>query len=51
MARSGIALPVLQKLMGHAFSQTTLQYINLSLEDISREYQRAIQEIQKRYDS
>jgi site-specific recombinase XerD len=50
MARSGVSLPVLQRLMGHAFSQTTLQYINLSMDDIAHEYQRAMQQIQKRYD-
>ncbi|MFH1130283.1 MAG: tyrosine-type recombinase/integrase [Pseudomonadota bacterium] len=50
MARAGVRLPVLQKLMGHAFSQTTLQYINLSLEDIADEYQKAMREIQKRYE-
>jgi site-specific recombinase XerD len=50
MARAGVRLPILQKMMGHAHSRTTLQYINLSLEDIATEYQRAVTEIQKRYE-
>jgi integrase/recombinase XerD len=49
MARAGVRLPVLQKMMGHANSATTLQYVNLSMADIANEYQRAINQIQKRY--
>ena len=49
MARAGVRLPVLQKMMGHADSATTLQYINLSMADIADEYQRAIDQIQQRY--
>ncbi|MCP4611453.1 MAG: tyrosine-type recombinase/integrase, partial [Planctomycetes bacterium] len=48
MARSGVRLPLLQKMMGHADSATTLQYINLSMTDLAKEYHRAIVEIQKR---
>jgi len=49
MARAGVRLPVLQKMMGHADAKTTLQYIQLSMADIAEEYQRAIAEIDKRY--
>jgi len=49
MARAGVHLPVLQKMMGHANSATTLQYVNLSMNDIVDEYQRAINLIQQRY--
>jgi len=49
MARAGVRLPVLQKMMGHANSTTTLQYINLSMADIADEYQRAIDQIERRY--
>lgn len=49
MARSGVRLPILQRMMGHADSKTTLQYINLSMADIAVEYARAIQSIAKRY--
>lgn len=51
MARSGMRLPVLQKMMGHANAMTTLQYINLSMADIAEAYQSAIHEIKKRYAS
>jgi integrase len=49
MARASVRLPVLQKIMGHADSSTTLQYVNLSMADIAEQYQRAIDEIHKRY--
>ncbi len=51
MARAGIRLPVLQKMMGHADGKTTLQYIQLSMADIADEYRRAMKKIQQRYDS
>jgi integrase/recombinase XerC len=50
MARSGVRLPILQRMMGHADSKTTLQYINLSMADIAIEYSRAIECITKRYE-
>lgn len=50
MARAGVRLPVLQRLMGHADGLTTLQYINLSMVDIAQEYARAIEAIEKRYE-
>jgi site-specific recombinase XerD len=51
MAREGVQLPVLQKMMGHADGQTTLQYINLSMKDITAEYQRAIEKIKGQYEA
>jgi site-specific recombinase XerD len=51
MARSGVRLPILQKMMGHAHGTTTLQYINLSMADIADEYKRAVKEIKKRYET
>ena len=50
MARSGVRLPVLQRIMGHADAKTTLHYINLSMADIAAEYHRAIEVITKRYE-
>jgi integrase/recombinase XerC len=49
MARAGVRLPVLQKMMGHEDSKMTLRYINLSISDIAAEFQRAAKEIHKRY--
>lgn len=49
MARAGVRLPVLQKMMGHADAKTTLQYIQLSMADIAQEYRRAMLELDKRY--
>jgi site-specific recombinase XerD len=49
MARAGVRLPVLQKMMGHALGTTTIQYIHLSMSDIADEYRRASEEIRKRY--
>lgn len=50
MARAGVRLPTLQKMMGHANSSSTLLYVNLSMADISNAYQQAMAEIEKRYD-
>jgi site-specific recombinase XerD len=50
MARSGVRLPVLQRMMGHADAKTTLQYIHLSMADIAAEYHRAVEVIAKRYE-
>ena len=49
MARNGVRLPILQRMMGHSNSITTLGYINLSMHDISKEYQRASAAIKKKY--
>ena len=49
MARAGVRLPILQRMMGHADGKTTLQYINLSMADIAAEYAKAIELIQRRY--
>ncbi|MFH0882466.1 MAG: tyrosine-type recombinase/integrase [bacterium] len=49
MARSGVRLPVIQKLMGHENPETTLQYINLSLSDVAEAYREAAKKIQQHY--
>jgi site-specific recombinase XerD len=49
MARSGVRLPILQRMMGHADGTTTLGYIRLSMSDIADEYRRAVAELQRRY--
>ena len=50
MARAGVRLPILQRLMGHADAKTTLQYIHLSMADIATEYDRAIKTIAHKYE-
>jgi site-specific recombinase XerD len=49
MARSGVRLPILQRMMGHEDSKMTLRYIHLSMSDIAAEFYRAAKEIHKRY--
>lgn len=49
MARAGVRLPVLQRLMGHADDATTLRYIQLSMADIADEYRRAVAQLERRY--
>jgi site-specific recombinase XerD len=49
MARAGVRLPILQRMMGHADGSTTLQYIHLSMDDIADEYRRVVRELQRRY--
>ena len=50
MARAGVRLPTLQKMMGHSSSSSTLQYVNLSMADIADAYRQAVAEIEKRYE-
>jgi len=48
MVRSGVSLPALQRLMGHAHIHTTLLYIQLTPQDVFDEYSRAVAQIAKR---
>lgn len=50
MARAGVRLPVLQKMMGHQDPSMTLQYINLSMADVAAEFRRATAEIERHYE-
>ena len=50
MARAGVQLPALMKMMGHSNIKITLQYIQLSMADISSEYERALDQIKSRYE-
>jgi site-specific recombinase XerD len=50
MARIGVPLPVLQKMMGHEDFQSLLQYINLTMVDIMEEYQGAMKRLKGRYE-
>jgi integrase/recombinase XerD len=43
MARAGISVPALMHLMGHAHIRTTMLYVQLSPQDVWREYARAVQ--------
>jgi integrase/recombinase XerC len=49
MARGGVSLSVLQKLLGHCSPEQTLQYINLSMADVADAFRAAAAEIHKRY--
>lgn len=49
MARAGVPLEVLKKLMGHASSDTTSHYVNLAMSDVAEEHMRALKNIEKRY--
>jgi site-specific recombinase XerD len=42
MVRAGISLPALMKLMGHSHINTTMLYVQLSAQDVWREFHRAI---------
>ena len=42
LIRQKVPLPIVQKLMGHASIDTTLLYINLSMEDVAVEYHKAM---------
>lgn len=50
MARAGMQLPTLQKLMGHASYETTLRYIFLNIEDVTEEFHRTMERLAKRHE-
>jgi|SRR3989339_491627 len=45
MAKAGISLVSLMKLMGHADIQTTMKYVNLSAEDVKEEFNDAVNKL------
>jgi site-specific recombinase XerD len=49
MVRSGVRLPTLQRMMGHAYLDTTVQYANLTIGDVAEEFQRAVKVLEGRY--
>lgn len=46
LVQSGVSLPVVQKLLGHSDIEVTMGYLHLSLDDVSKEYHRAIKTIE-----
>jgi integrase len=42
MVRAGISLPALMQLMGHADIETTLRYVQVTPQDVYRQYARAV---------
>lgn len=49
MVRAGISLPALQQLMGHSQIQTTMLYVQLSPQDVWREFARASEQRARLY--
>jgi site-specific recombinase XerD len=49
MARAGVGLPVIQKLMGHADERMPQRYIHLSMADFADEYHAAMSKLNQRY--
>jgi hypothetical protein len=41
MLRAGVSLPVLMKLLGHTSPEMTMQYLDVALNDLQREFQLA----------
>ena len=42
MVRAGVSLPALMQLMGHAHIHTTMIYVQLTPQDVWREYVQAV---------
>lgn len=51
MAKNGVKLTTLQRLMGHSTLEMTTKYINFSMIDVHEEYQRIIHKIHAQYQS
>jgi integrase/recombinase XerC len=49
LARVGVPLTTIQRLLGHADPKTSMIYIELFLDDIREEYNRAMKRIAERY--
>jgi len=49
LARAGVPLTTIQRLLGHADPKTSLIYIELFIEDIKIEYEKAMKTIEARY--
>lgn len=47
MIRQGVSLPVVQKLMGHSDIEVTMLYVHTSIDDVAREYHKAVAEMTK----
>jgi hypothetical protein len=43
MVRAGVSLPALMLLMGHSQIHTTMLYVQISRQDVWREYSQAVQ--------
>lgn len=43
MVRAGVSLPALMRLMGHSHIRTTMLYVQLSAQDVWREFYRCVQ--------
>lgn len=49
MAAAGVSIPALQRLLGHADHRTTLKYINLTLQDVYADFEKAQNNIKDLY--
>lgn len=47
LIRQGVSLPVAQKLMGHSDIEVTMQYVHCTIDDVAKEYHKAIAEMTK----
>jgi site-specific recombinase XerD len=45
MVKAGISIAVLMKLMGHAYIQTTMLYVNISAHDVRDEFNKVIEKL------
>jgi integrase/recombinase XerD len=45
MVRAGVSVPALMRLMGHAYIQTTMLYVQLSPQDVWREFHQAVSKL------
>lgn len=51
LIKEGVTLPVVQKLMGHSDIETTMMYVHMGIDDVTKEYHQALGVLQGFYDS
>jgi site-specific recombinase XerD len=47
MAVGGMSLPSLQRMMGHSDHRTTIRYINLSMQDVHADFEKAAENLRR----
>jgi site-specific recombinase XerD len=51
MASGGMSLPTLQRMLGHSDHRTTIRYINLTIQDVTEEFERASESLKALYET
>ena len=51
MIVQGVSLPIVQKLMGHNDIEVTMNYVHMSIDEVAKEYHKAMDSLEKYYET